>query len=174
MKEPTVDFSKFLGTYTMEESREVVKEMNALIRAADPNVEPINSITKQTNREELFSLIQADLKKHETPLAPSTDLLWTCLNWVEKTIEARDFEAVVLNMEKAVLASLFLLPKGYGNRKWQIAEETGIPLDVLTVILKRLKNAQKIELIMIWSEQTGLPNGSGYCVSGSLQNELKK
>jgi len=54
---------------------------------------------------------------------------------------------------------------GYGFRKAQISKNTGIPLDLLTVYLKRLKIVGKIELIMIWSEVNGLPDGSGYCIT---------
>jgi len=28
--------------------------------------------------------------------------------------------------------------------------------------------AGKVKLIMIWSEETGLPDGSGYCLQGGL------
>ena len=73
-------------------------------------------------------------------------------------------------MEEAILANLRTLQKGYGKRKWAIAKETGIPIDILTVILKRLKIDGKVELIMIWSESTCAPDGSGYCVTGNLNN----
>lgn len=76
-------------------------------------------------------------------------------------------------MEQAIIDNLSKLENGYGNRKWYISKETGIPEDILTVLLKRLKYQGKIELIMIWSETTGLPDGSGYCLQGSLKNEFR-
>jgi len=35
------------------------------------------------------------------------------------------------------------------KEKWSISENTGIPIDILTVLLKQLKLEGKIELIMI-------------------------
>ncbi len=75
------------------------------------------------------------------------------------------FEDVISVMENAILENLEKLEKGYGSRKHQISKETGIPEDILTVLLKRLKLKGKVELIMIWSEETCLPNGSGYCLT---------
>ena len=77
-------------------------------------------------------------------------------------------ETMITEMENAILANLSNLKAGYGRRKWAISEQTGIPEDILTVLLKRLKLANKVELIMIWSEETCLPNGSGYCLKGGL------
>jgi hypothetical protein len=74
----------------------------------------------------------------------------------------------ITEMENEILANLSDLDTGYGRRKWAISKQTGIPEDILTVLLKRLKLAGKVKLIMIWSECTGLPNGSGYCLEGSL------
>lgn len=78
--------------------------------------------------------------------------------------EKTDYEKVIQQMEADVLENLLELEKGYGRRKWSISKDTGIPEDILTVILKRLKHQQKVELIMIWDERTGQPNGSGYCL----------
>ena len=72
------------------------------------------------------------------------------------------FKVALSDMESAIIQNLSNLQKGYGARKWKISEDTGIPEDVLKVLLKRLKVAGKIELIMIFSEETGTPNGSGY------------
>lgn len=74
------------------------------------------------------------------------------------------FETVISEMESKVIENLSDLEKGYGRRKWKISEDTGIPEDVLTLILKRLKYSGKVQLIMTFSEETGLPNGSGYCL----------
>ena len=78
------------------------------------------------------------------------------------------FSSSITEMENEILANLSDLDSGYGRRKWAIAKQTGIPEEILTVLLKRLKLAGKVELIMIWSESTGLPNGSGYCLQGGL------
>lgn len=78
------------------------------------------------------------------------------------------FSFSIAEMENEILANLSDLDSGYGRRKWVISKQTGIPEDILTVLLKRLKLAGKVELIMIWSESTGLPDGSGYCLQGGL------
>lgn len=78
------------------------------------------------------------------------------------------FSPAISEMKEAIITSLKELSKGYGKRKWAIEKDTGIPFDILTVLLKQLKNEGKIELIMIWSESTGMPNGSGYCLTGNL------
>lgn len=75
------------------------------------------------------------------------------------------FEDIISVMENAILENLEKLEKGYGSRKNKISKETGIPEDILTPLLKRLKLKGKVELIMIWSEETCLPNGSGYCLT---------
>ena len=74
------------------------------------------------------------------------------------------FEEQINQMEVAVIENLSNLEDGYGRRKHAISKQTGIPEDILTVVLKRLKLAGKIKLIMIFSESTGMPNGSGYCL----------
>lgn len=80
-------------------------------------------------------------------------------------METMDYKEVVVSMEQTVLDNLSNLEKGFGRRKWSIARQTEIPDDILTVILKRLKWAGYIEIIMIWSEKTGRPDGSGYCLA---------
>jgi hypothetical protein len=74
----------------------------------------------------------------------------------------------ITEMENEILANLSDLDTGYGRRKWAISKQTGIPEDILTVLLKRLKLAGRVKLIVIWDEYTGLPNGSGYCLQGGL------
>ncbi|WP_431129680.1 hypothetical protein [Flagellimonas flava] len=83
------------------------------------------------------------------------------------------YAGIFNEMERSILEVLTKLEPGYGYRKWAISEKTEIPEDILTVLLKRLKYAGKIELIMIWSETTGMPDGSGYCLTGSLQREFQ-
>lgn len=78
------------------------------------------------------------------------------------------FSIYIFEMEKAILKNLSNLEKGYGRRKKIISQQTGIAEDVLTVLLRRLKLEGKVELIMIWSESKGTPNGSGYCLTGNL------
>lgn len=67
-------------------------------------------------------------------------------------------------MEEHIITNLMNLEVGYGRRKFAISEQTGIPEDVLTVLLKRLKLKGKIEIISFCSEETGMFNGSGYCL----------
>ena len=78
------------------------------------------------------------------------------------------FSLTVSEMENSVLELLKKLEKGYGLRKWAISRDTGIPIDILTVILKRLKDSKKIELIMIFDESTCMADGSGYCIAGGM------
>jgi len=78
------------------------------------------------------------------------------------------FSSSIAEMENEILSNLSDLDSGYGKRKWAISQQTGIPEDFLTVLLKRLKLAGKVKLIMIWSESTGLPDGSGYCLQSGL------
>lgn len=78
------------------------------------------------------------------------------------------FSPAIAEMKQAIIESLSKLSKGYGKRKWAIEKDTGIPVDILTVLLKQLKYECKVELIMIWSETTGMPDGSGYCLTGKL------
>ena len=80
------------------------------------------------------------------------------------------YTSTISQMKSDILKSLSELEKGYGKRKLAIRRETGIPMSILTVLLKELKHEGNIELIMIWSESTGMPNGSGYCLSGNLKN----
>lgn len=80
------------------------------------------------------------------------------------------YTSTISQMKSDILKSLSELEKGYGKRKLAIRRETGIPMSLLTVLLKELKHEGNIELIMIWSESTGMPNGSGYCLSGNLKN----
>ena len=74
------------------------------------------------------------------------------------------FSYTITEMENEILSNLSDLDSGHGRRKWAISKQTGIPEDILSVLLKRLKLDGKVELIMTWSESTGLPNGSGYCL----------
>jgi len=72
--------------------------------------------------------------------------------------------AAISEMEQAILGNLSNLEPGHGRRKWAIAEDTGIPEDILTVLLKRLKDAGKVKIITVWSEETHRPDGSAYCL----------
>ena len=77
------------------------------------------------------------------------------------------FSAVIAEMKQAIITSLETLNKGYGRSKHGISRDTGIPVDILTPLLKQLKYQGMIELIMFWCEETGIPNGSGYCLVGN-------
>lgn len=75
------------------------------------------------------------------------------------------FEEQLKVMEACILDNLSELEDMYGRRKCAIAKQTGIPEDILTVLLKRLKYKGKVKIIMIWCEYEGTPNGSGYCLA---------
>lgn len=72
------------------------------------------------------------------------------------------FAEAISKMEEVVLLKLADLAPDQAYRKWAIAKYTGIPDDFLTVVLRRLKFAGKVEIMPIWSEQTYRPDGSGY------------
>ena len=85
-----------------------------------------------------------------------------------KKIMPNEYNEVISQMEQSIIKSLSQLEKGYGQRKLRTSKNTGIPIDILTILLKRLKYRGEIELIMLWDERTGIPDGSGYCLSGHL------
>lgn len=76
------------------------------------------------------------------------------------------YAETIAQMKSDILNVLSELDQGHGYRKWHISKQTGIPEDILTVLLKQLKEAGDVELMMIWSETTGRPDGSGYCLKG--------
>lgn len=78
--------------------------------------------------------------------------------------KAAYWREVVLSMKADILEFLDKLEPGYGHRKKAIVNETGIPMTILTPVLKEMKEEGTIDLLMIWSEDTGRPNGSGYCI----------
>lgn len=78
------------------------------------------------------------------------------------------FSIAIEQMKEAIVNDLKKLSKGYCKYKKHISKDTKIPIDVLTVLLKQLKIQGEIEIIMIFSEETGMPNGSGYCLTGNL------
>jgi len=88
---------------------------------------------------------------------------------MKKEQQNPQWQATLTEMEQAILNNLSNVSEGCGRYKWAIAEKTGIPNDILTVLLKRLKYAGKVEIIPIWNEYTGLPAGSGYCLKGWLR-----
>lgn len=79
-----------------------------------------------------------------------------------------NFNFYISEMESSILDNLSDLEKGFGRRKWAISEQTGIPIDILTCLLKRLKDSKKIELIQIFNEETLLADGRGYCLEGKM------
>ena len=83
---------------------------------------------------------------------------------MKNTKETR-FSVPIAQMEEAIIEDLKGLSKGYSKYKKNIAIDTEIPVDIITVLLKRLKIQGKIEITMIWSEYTGMPNESGYCLT---------
>ena len=53
------------------------------------------------------------------------------------------FKIVIDEMKESILQCLSELEKGYGGRKFYISDETGIPIDILTALLKQLKTEKK-------------------------------
>lgn len=85
-----------------------------------------------------------------------------------------NYELAIELMEDAVVRELSKIEVDYAIRKWVISERTGIPEDVLTVILKRLKYAGKVELMQFFNEENGLVAGSGYCLTDEHRKTLSK
>jgi len=75
------------------------------------------------------------------------------------------YKKIFNDMKDDIISSLSDLDDGWAMRKWEIQEETSISMNILTVLLKELKHDGKIRIMMIWNEETGLPNGSGYCIN---------
>jgi hypothetical protein len=73
----------------------------------------------------------------------------------------------ILRMESAIMQYLYSLEKGECAYKSSISKATEIPVDILTVLLKRLKESGHVELMCVWSEEEYKPNGSGYCITES-------
>lgn len=84
-------------------------------------------------------------------------------DWAPVIIEDY-YSSLISIVEDEILENLSDLERGFGRRKWAISKETGIPEDILTVLLKRLRLADKVEVINLFNEGTGLANGSGYCL----------
>ena len=74
------------------------------------------------------------------------------------------FDSYVKNLKSGICLCLSELELGYGMRKYAIAEYVKADEELVTILLKELKNEGKVELIMIFSEETGMANGSGYCL----------
>ena len=71
----------------------------------------------------------------------------------------------VEDMKQVIMDDLSKLEYGYSKYKWSIERDTGIPMYMLTVLLKQLKIEGKIELDGIFDEATGLLDGTGYHIT---------
>lgn len=78
-----------------------------------------------------------------------------------------EHDKAIKQMENKILGTLSELDWGYGITKEPLSERTGIPIDILTVLLKRLRKSGDVKLIMFISEYTGLCAGSGYCLTNN-------
>lgn len=74
-------------------------------------------------------------------------------------------EEFICKMELKIIKSLSKLEIGYSMRKRQISIESGIPIDFLTVFLKRMKISGKVEIILTWDKFKSTPNDSAYCLN---------
>ena len=74
-------------------------------------------------------------------------------------------EEFIYKMELKIIKPLSKLEIGCGMRKWKISIESGIPIDFLTVFLKRMKISGKVEIITTWDKFKDTPNGSAYCLT---------
>lgn len=73
----------------------------------------------------------------------------------------------IQSMEESIMRFLSSLEKGECAYKSSISKATDIPVDILTVLLKRLKENGYVELMCVWSEEEYRPDGSGYCITES-------
>ncbi len=78
----------------------------------------------------------------------------------------------ILRMKKSIIQHLSTLENGYCASKSNISKATGIPVDILTILLKRLKDDGYVQLMNVWSEQHYRPDGSGYCLTDKLYHGL--
>ncbi len=74
------------------------------------------------------------------------------------------FDDYIKNLKSGICLCLAELEIGYAMRKFAIAEYIKADEELVTILLKELKNENKVELMMIFSEDTGMANGSGYCL----------
>jgi len=80
------------------------------------------------------------------------------------------FEMCIGEMETAIMIELAFLEPGYGANKTYLSSKTGIPVDVLTVLLKLLKYAGMIEWRAFFNESDGKIAGSGYFIVNRNQS----
>jgi len=85
-------------------------------------------------------------------------------------ISMKKFDRCIGEMETAIMTELAFLEPGYGANKTYLARKTGIPVDVLTVLLKRLKYAGMIEWRAFFDESDGKIAGSGYFIVNQNQS----
>ncbi len=74
------------------------------------------------------------------------------------------FDKWMLDLEDEILVDLQGLEIGYASTLYGISETTGIDKELIRIILKRLREEGIVRIMMIFSESTGLANGSGYCL----------
>lgn len=77
------------------------------------------------------------------------------------------FITTIEEMKAEIIKTLSRLSEYQVQRKWSISRDTGIPVEVLTVLLKQLKSEGKVAISMIFDQDTGLADGSGYKMSDS-------
>lgn len=78
---------------------------------------------------------------------------------------ARDLEEVILQIELEIFDELDYREPGYGMTKSGLNKRLGIDPDFLTIILKRMRKRGEVKIIRFVAEDTGRPDGSGYCLT---------
>lgn len=72
------------------------------------------------------------------------------------------FDTYIKNIKSGICLCLSELEDGYAHRIFAIAKYVKADEELVRILLKELKDEGKVGLIMIFSERTGMADGSGY------------
>ena len=75
------------------------------------------------------------------------------------------FDSWLVLQEHKIIEELEKLKPGYAILKWSLAKKTNINPQLLTILLRKLRQDGKVRLMQIFSENTGFAAGSGYCLT---------
>tara|TARA_R110000823_G_scaffold221193_1_gene349706 strand:- start:3115 stop:3438 length:324 start_codon:yes stop_codon:yes gene_type:complete len=79
------------------------------------------------------------------------------------------FDGWLMIQEHKILDELDKLEPRYVKFKWSLAKKTNINPQLLTILLKKLRQEGVVMIMPICSESTGLASGSGYCLTKKNQ-----